>query len=1248
MSEDRGTVTGNPCISAKYAELTEWCAEQGFIIAGFFDAHPDGVKHRACRVHTTHTDTSNDSICTDAGYSVKVYNGFSSYGRWCNDDDGTSRGVCATTGDKTYDPGTHACRDNQDCAVEDRVQTNPYTCGACLSGFTEDPQGACQANQDCRAEGRVQTNPYTCGACLFTFTEDPQGVCQANRDCEVKGQVQTNPYTCGACLSGFTEGPGGVCNCPDGNAPGKYGDCDTPRLADQAACETADDDVNPLGGTWSGGVQCRLPPMHFRNEQGVRCFESGGISTCPGIYSQVRKLACVAKGLIYAQGGTSSTLADYCVHPTTGERVADECDTNNGGCGDNAACTDPDQSVSGNVQCACNSGFSMHGGECVMDRNECETSNGGCMANSACTDPDITVPGNVQCACDAGFSLHGGECVMDRDECRVSNGGCPAALTCADPDITVPDNVQCACPDGNAPGKYGDCNTPRLADQAACETADADVNPIGGTWGGGLCAHAAGHFHGQAVSCVGSGNLASCAENYAKMRELRCVERGGLYQRSDSSSIRIADFCVCPDESRFGKYGDCNTPRTTDQAACETADDDVNPLGGTWSGVQCSLPVQHFRNEQGVRCFEAEDVHTCVALYSKVRELACVAEGLIYARGRTSAVLADYCVHPTTGERVVDECETSNGGCMTNAACTDPDQSVSGNVQCACNAGFSLHNGECVMDRDECETNNGGCMANAACTDPDQSVSGNVQCACNAGFSLHGGECVMDRNECETNNGGCMTNAACTDPDITVPGNVQCACNAGFTLSGGECAAACPDGNAPGKYGDCNDPRLADQAACETADADVNPIGGTWGDGLCAHAAGHFHGQAVSCVGAGNLASCAENYAKMRELRCVERGGLYQRSGSSSIRIADFCVCPSTGLRAADSCPDFAALVSVFISPSSGGTVSAEWEGDADLQSGETIPFGATVTFTAMPEDGYGFSLWTGACADESDSPCVLAAVTMDATVGAEFGCLDFHESAAMGNLAGLKCNADAGANVNAPNAEGKTPLHLAAGGGHLELVQELLTLGATLNAVDDDDDTPLTEAAEGDHAEIFNLLVAAGGKHAGAECGVSEVPNPERDAPPCVSCGTNQIASDGVCESCGADEVASGGACESCGANASASGGVCECDSGHEMINESCVHETNALPENEATCAEVFGGDWVDLSAEHGVGKGVCSGIDINDTFCLAGTGSALPCLGLFNHVRSCNLLGRPALDPWHCGKACADGKASGARCLE
>ena len=100
--------------------------------------------------------------------------------------------------------------------------------------------------------------------------------------------------------------------------------------------------------------------------------------------------------------------------------------------------------------------------------------------------------------------------------------------------------------------------------------------------------------------------------------------------------------------------------------------------------------------------------------------------------------------------------------------------------------------------------------------------------------------------------------------------------------------------------------------------------------------------------------------------------------------------------------------------------------------------------------------------------------------------------------------------------------------------------------------------------------------------------------------------------------------------------------------VNGFCIPSAGRLDENARVCEDVFSGDWVDLSAEHGAGKGVCSEIDINDTFCLAGTVSALPCLGLFDHVRDCNLLGRPALDPWHCAAACDEDEwASGARCV-
>ena len=59
------------------------------------------------------------------------------------------------------------------------------------------------------------------------------------------------------------------------------------------------------------------------------------------------------------------------------------------------------------------------------------------------------------------------------------------------------------------------------------------------------------------------------------------------------------------------------------------------------------------------------------------------------------------------------------------------------------------------------------------------------------------------------------------------------------------------------------------------------------------------------------------------------------------------------------------------------------------------------------------------------------------------------------------------------------------------------------------------------------------------------------------------------------------------------------------------------------------------------------CSEVDINDTFCLVGSDAALPCAGLFAHVRKCNTLGRPALDPFHCAARCGpDGTARGDEC--
>jgi len=92
---------------------------------------------------------------------------------------------------------------------------------------------------------------------------------------------------------------------------------------------------------------------------------------------------------------------------------------------------------------------------------------------------------------------------------------------------------------------------------------------------------------------------------------------------------------------------------------------------------------------------------------------------------------------------------------------------------------------------------------------------------------------------------------------------------------------------------------------------------------------------------------------------------------------------------------------------------------------------------------------------------------------------LGLHEAAAIGNARRLKTIlGQSRVRVNTANAEGFTPLNLAAFFGHLEAVKVLLENGADVNLKPPSRfaNTALDAAVAGDHADVVKTLLAARG----------------------------------------------------------------------------------------------------------------------------------------------------------------------------
>ena len=316
------------------------------------------------------------------------------------------------------------------------------------------------------------------------------------------------------------------------------------------------------------------------------------------------------------------------------------------------------------------------------------------------------------------------------------------------------------------------------------------------------------------------------------------------------------------------------------------------------------------------------------------------------------------------------------------------------------------------------------------------------------------------------------------------------------------------------------------------------------------------------------------------------------------------CVCDNPAeLISLDGTACEAGRALILIPVRGGGTLSAGRAGDAEVLSGERVPRGALVTVTATPAPGHHVYEWTNDCEesdagdhdDEGFKVCTVEALR-EIEAGAEFRDTD-------------ECDAAAAA-TNAHNCGDNSVCANTVGG--------------------------------------FDCACAAGFySETGRFCAASRTICVGRDqyfdGTKCADCDEvqdtepNAVGDKCVCKTDG--HLIFGDASE----RRCASPVICP---SAEYAGGDCVPHPRdgkkldaGLLYSPSTCEKIFGGLLED--------EFFCSEIDLNDTFCLTTSAEALPCAGLYEHVRLCNSINRPALDPWHCGKVCEDGKmARGRKC--